>query len=134
MMNQLAELIVLVACAFAVFKAGMYYAVWCIERDLEDLANGNLAFDDDDVDSDDVLSKAEYLNITKEGAVFFAYGAKNKFLAQANDLHGLFINIKDRFPHTTWLINDKDQSLSQEEQDSIMPTLKSIFNESNKND
>jgi len=122
------EILIVTGSAYAMFKAGAAYTIWRIQQDLIALENGDLVLDDEsDEDTNNSMSNAEFMNITKEAGVFFAYGQNNRFLTQGADLKELFINIKDTYPGTTWLIGNEENNLSQEEQDSIIPTLKSIF-------
>jgi hypothetical protein len=122
------EILIVTGSAYAMFKAGAAYTIWRIQQDLIALENGDLVLDDEsDEDTNNSMSNAEFMNITKEAGVFFAYGQNNRFLTQGADLKELFTNIKDTYPGTTWLIGNEENNLSQEEQDSIIPTLKSIF-------
>jgi hypothetical protein len=120
------EILIVAASAYAMFKAGSAYTIWRIQQDLIALENGELEFDENE-DSTDTMSNAEFMNITKEEGMFFAHGHNSRFLTQGADLKELFTNIKNNYPGTTWLIGNGQNTLSQEEQDAIIPTLKSIF-------
>jgi hypothetical protein len=123
-MTLLVEILLLAGCTYAVFKAGVHYTIWRIQQDLIALENGELEFEDDE---EDVLASSEFMSIVKEGGIFYAYGNQDRFLTQSNDLMQLFKNIKNDFPNTTWLIAQENTTLSEEEQNSIIPILKQIF-------
>lgn len=129
--DQILEIIIAVIAAYAMFKAGAAYTIWRIQQDLIALENGELELDD--AEEQDPLANAEFMNIVKDNNLFYAYGKDDRFLSQSDSLKGLFTNIKKDYPETVWLIGDENNSLSKEEQDSIIPTLKEIFEGPNKN-
>jgi hypothetical protein len=127
--NTIIEIMLLLACGYAIFKSGCHYTIWRIQQDLIALENGELEIDDDE-EEPNAMQNAEHMSIIKEGGEFYAYGKGNRFLTQAKDLHALFTNIKNNFPKTTWLISNENDTLSKEEKDAIIPTLSSIFEDS----
>jgi hypothetical protein len=129
-LTNLFEVLLLIGICFAMFKAGQQYILWRIEQDIIAYENGELELEDDDDDEESTIlnSAIEIMKIKKVDNAFYAYGSGDRFLTQSADLHGLFTNIRDTFPNTTWLIDDeKHESLSTTEHNSIMPTLSSIF-------
>lgn len=120
------EILLVAGAAYAMFKAGVAYTIWRIQQDLIALENGEIEFEEE-VQS----SAGEFMNIVKENGTFYAYGNNNRFLTQGKDLVELFTNVKNDFPGTTWLIGNDNKTLTSEEQESIMPTLQRIFEESN---
>lgn len=125
MLNELLEIGILIAAFAAAFKAGTLYTIWRIKEELIAYENGELDISDDEYEEEN--DKPEFMNIVKEGNVFYAYGNNDRFLTQGNDLKTLFTNMKKDFPETTWLINSENESLSDAERDSIMTTLQVVF-------
>jgi len=128
-LTNLFEVLLLIGICFVMFKAGQQYILWRIEQDIIAYENGELELEDDDDEESTILNFAiESMKIKKVDNAFYAYGSDDRFLTQSADLHGLFTNIRNDFPNTTWLIDDeKHESLSVVEHNSIMPTLSSIF-------
>lgn len=121
------EILLVAGAAYAMFKAGAAYTIWRIQQDLIALENGEIEFVDEEGDDSQPTPGGEFLNIVKEGGAFYAYGENDRFLTQGKDIHELLTNVKDNFPGTTWYIANENKTLTQEEQDSILPTLKTIF-------
>jgi hypothetical protein len=121
------EILLVAGAAYAMFKAGMAYTIWRIQQDLIALENGEIEFEEE---SSEPSPNGEFMKIIKENGVFYAYGNNDRFLTQGKDLAELFKNIKDGFPGTIWLIGNDNKSLSREEQESIMPILEKVFEES----
>ena len=127
------EILLFVGAAFAMFKAGGAYTIWRIQKDLIALENGELEYIDEEEMIQHDLNN-EFMKIIKEDNVFYAYGNKGRFLTQGKDLNELFTNVKKYFPKTVWMIGNDNDTLSEEEQESILPILKSIFEGSSKNE
>ena len=125
------EILLFVGAAFAMFKAGGAYTIWRIQKDLIALENGELEYIDEEEMIQHDLNN-EFMKIIKEDDVFYAYGNKGRFLTQGKDLNELFTNVKKYFPETVWMIGNDNDTLSEEEQESILPILKSIFEGSSK--
>jgi hypothetical protein len=126
MLNELTQLGLLLAVAYAIFKSGEAYTLWRIQRDIAALESGELVYEEEEEEDDSV--SVESMTIKKVDNVFYAYGTNDRFLCQESDLSGLFMSIKDSFPKTIWLINEaKYTTLTSEEQESILPTLSNIF-------
>lgn len=121
------EILLVAGAAYAMFKAGVAYTIWRIQQDLIALENGEIEFEEE---ASEPSPNGEFMKIIKENGVYYAYGDNNRFLTQGNDLTELFINVKEGFPNTIWLIGNDNKTLSEEEQESIIPTLKRIFEES----
>ena len=128
------EILLVAGAAYAMFKAGSVYTIWRIQQDLIALENGEIEFVDEEGDDSQPTPGGEFLNIVKEGGSFYAYGENDRFLTQGKDIHELLTNVKNNFPGTTWYIANENKTLTQEEQDSILPTLKTIFEGPNNNE
>ena len=122
------EILLVAGSAYAMFRAGMAYTIWRIQQDLIALENGEIEFEEENESSPS--PQGEFMKIIKENGVYYAYGDNNRFLTQGKDLTELLTNIKEGFPNTIWLIGNDNKTLSEEEQESIIPTLKRIFEES----
>lgn len=123
------EILLVAAASYAMFRAGAAYTIWKIQQDLIALENGELELIEED---EEIPDDKEFMNIEKQGNMYYAYGQERGFLTQGKSIRELLMNIKNNFPGTTWLIGYEHETLTKEEQDSIIPTLKSIFEESSK--
>ena len=128
------EILLVAGAAYAMFKAGSAYTIWRIQQDLIALENGEIEFVDEEGDESQPTPGGEFLNIVKENDAFYAYGENDRFLTQGKDIHELLTNVKDGFPGTTWYIANENKTLNKEEQESILPTLKAIFEGPNNNE
>lgn len=124
--DDILQLIVAVAAGYAMFKAGAAYTIWKIQQDLIALENGEIEFVEE---GQEAPENKEFMNIEKQGDTYYAYGEQRGFLTQGASLKELLTNVKDNYPGTTWLIGYEHETLSKEEQDAVIPTLKSIFEE-----
>lgn len=124
--DDILQIIIAAAAAYAMFKAGAAYTIWRIQQDLIALENGEIEFVDD---GSEMPEDKEFMNIERQGDMYYAYGQERGFLTQGASLRELLTNVKNDFPEVTWLINYEHETLTKEEQDAIIPTLKSIFEE-----
>lgn len=125
--DDILQIIIAAAAGYAMFKAGVAYTLWRIQQDLIALENGEIEFEEEEQDP---MGNAEFMSIEKQSGLFYAYGKDRRFLTQADSIKELFQNIKKDYPDTVWLIGNDNDTLSKEEQDQILPTLKSIFEDS----
>lgn len=125
--DMLIEFAILIGVAFAIFKAGSFYTIWKLQKELIALEESGDIENYSEDDEEGLMSSAEVLDISKQEDQFFAYGANSRFIGQDNTLYGLLHSIAKNEPGKTWLIGNSDDSLNKEEEREIMVVLRDMY-------